>query len=101
MLDGWWREGYNGQNGWAIGSEKEYTDIDQQDNDDAQSIYENLEKEIIPLFYKRDSERIPVEWLQFVKESLRTVTPQFRLQRMLKEYMTDYYLPAIKEQKVE
>lgn len=101
VLDGWWREGYNGQNGWAIGSEKEYTDIDQQDNDDAQSIYENLEKEIIPLFYKRDSERIPVEWLQFVKESLRTVTPQFSLQRMLKEYMTDYYLPAIKEQKVE
>jgi glucan phosphorylase len=75
--------------------------LDQQDNDDAQSIYENLEKEIIPLFYKRDSERIPVEWLQFVKESLRTVTPQFSLQRMLKEYMTDYYLPAIKEQKVE
>ena len=101
ILDGWWREGYNGKNGWSIGSEKEYTDTDQQDYDDSQSIYESLEKEIVPLFYERNNKKIPVEWLKFVKESLRTLTPQFSLQRMLKEYMTNYYLPAIQEQKVK
>jgi starch phosphorylase len=101
ILDGWWREGYNGKNGWSIGTEKEYTDTDAQDNDDAQSIYESLEKEIVPLFYERDNKKVPYEWLKYVKESLRTLTPQFSLQRMLKEYMTDYYLPAIQEKKVK
>ena len=101
ILDGWWREGYNGKNGWSIGTEKEYTDLNQQDNDDAQSIYESLEKEIIPLFYERNAEKIPVEWLKVVKESLRTLTPQFSLRRMLKEYMSDYYLPAIEGRKAD
>ena len=100
VLDGWWREGYNGKNGWPIGAEKEYTDIEQQDNDDSLSIYESLEKEIIPLFYETNSDKIPMEWLTMVKESMRTLIPQFSLRRMLKEYMTDYYLPAIQEKKV-
>jgi starch phosphorylase len=101
ILDGWWREGYNGKNGWSIGIEKDYTDTEVQDNDDSQSIYSTLEKEIIPLFYERDSQKIPVQWLAMVKESLRTLTPQFSLQRMLKEYMTDYYLPAMQGKKSE
>lgn len=99
VLDGWWREGYNGKNGWSIGTEKEYDDQNAQDNDDANSIYESLEKEIIPLYYERNSEKIPVDWLEMVKESLRTLTPRFSLHRMLKEYTTDYYLPAIQEVK--
>ena len=99
VLDGWWREGYNGKNGWSIGTEKEYSDQNAQDNDDANSIYESLEKEIVPLYYERNSEKIPVDWLEMVKESLRTLTPRFSLRRMLKEYTTDYYLPAIQEDK--
>jgi len=99
VLDGWWREGYNGKNGWSIGTEKEYSDQNAQDNDDANSIYESLEKEIVPLYYERNSEKIPVDWLEMVKESLRTLTPRFSLRRMLKEYTTDYYLPAIQEVK--
>jgi starch phosphorylase len=95
VLDGWWREGYNGKNGWSIGSEAEYTDPEAQDTADAQSIYETLEKQIVPLYYERDASKTPVEWLKVVKESLRTLTPQFSLRRMLKEYMSDYYLPAI------
>ncbi len=95
ILDGWWREGYNGKNGWAIGTEKEYTDPNQQDDDDARSIYESLEKEIVPLFYEQNAEKIPVEWLKVVKESMRTLIPQFSLRRMLKEYVDDYYMPAI------
>ncbi len=83
----------------SIGTEKEYSDQNAQDNDDANSIYESLEKEIVPLYYERNSEKIPVDWLEMVKESLRTLTPRFSLRRMLKEYTTDYYLPAIQEDK--
>jgi starch phosphorylase len=101
ILDGWWREGYNGKNGWAIGTEQDYTDPNQQDDDDARSIYETLEKEIVPLFYERNSEKVPVEWLKFVKESMRTLIPQFSLRRMLKEYTTDYYIPAIEEKRAK
>jgi starch phosphorylase len=101
ILDGWWREGYNGKNGWSIGVEKEYTDTELQDNDDSLSIYESLEKEIIPLFYERDSNKIPVEWLKMVRESMRTLIPQFSMQRMLKDYMTDYYLPGLNGEKAK
>lgn len=101
ILDGWWREGYNGKNGWAIGKEIEYTDSEAQDAADAQSLYETLEKQIVPLYYERDENKIPQEWLKMVKECLRTLVPHFSLRRMLKEYTTDYYLPAMKQEKAE
>src|SRR5512133_411752 len=73
VLDGWWREGYNGKNGWSIGSEAEFADYEAQDAADAQSIYETLEKQIIPLFYERDINKIPQGWIKMVKEDLRTL----------------------------
>lgn len=97
ILDGWWREGYNGHNGWAIGNDRDYSNPDEQDAADAASLYETLENHIIPLYYDRDPQKIPTGWLQVVKESMRTLIPQFSLTRMLKEYTNDYYLPAIKE----
>jgi len=97
VLDGWWREGYNGKNGWAIGKDIEYTNPEAQDTADMQSLYETLEKQIIPLYYDRDSNKVPREWLKMVRECLRTLVPQFSLRRMLKEYSTDYYLPAIRK----
>ncbi|MHB8088748.1 MAG: hypothetical protein ACYDH2_10945, partial [Anaerolineaceae bacterium] len=54
---------------------------------------------LIPLFYERNAESIPSEWLKMVKENMRTLTPQFSLRRMLKEYVTDYYLPSIEGKK--
>ncbi|PKO00188.1 MAG: alpha-glucan phosphorylase [Chloroflexi bacterium HGW-Chloroflexi-4] len=99
ILDGWWREGFNNRNGWSIGSDTEYTNPEEQDAADAQSIYETLENQIIPLFYERDADSIPAEWLKMVKENMRTLTPQFSLRRMLKEYVTDYYLPSIEGKK--
>lgn len=99
ILDGWWREGYNNHNGWSIGSDTEYTNPEEQDAADAQSIYETLENQIIPLFYERNAKSIPSEWLKMVKENMRTLTPQFSLRRMLKEYVTDYYLPSIEGKK--
>jgi starch phosphorylase len=95
VLDGWWREAYNGDNGWAIGPD---ADIDEevQDSVDAESLYETLEKEIIPLYYTgRDANDVPVKWVQRMKESMRTITPQFSMRRMLKEYVERLYLPAI------
>lgn len=99
ILDGWWREGFNNHNGWSIGSDAEYTNPEEQDAADAQSIYETLENQIVPLFYERNGENIPAEWLKMVKENMRTLTPQFSLRRMLKEYVTDYYLPSIEGKK--
>jgi starch phosphorylase len=96
VLDGWWREAYNGNNGWAIGEDADL-DAEIQDESDVASLYEVLENEIIPLYYTgRNSENIPVKWVAKVKESLRTVTPQFSTRRMVKEYVERLYLPASK-----
>ncbi len=93
VLDGWWREAYNGCNGWAIGDDRD-PDSDDQDAADAADLYEKLEDEITPLYYKRTPEDLPLDWISRVKESLRTVTPQFSTRRMLKEYVDRLYLPA-------
>jgi starch phosphorylase len=96
VLDGWWREGYNGRNGWAIGDDTNYGDHSLQDEADGKSLYDTLENEIIPLYYnKRSSDNLPVEWIARVKESIRTLAPQFSTRRMLKEYVDDLYLPAM------
>lgn len=96
VLDGWWREGYNGNNGWAIGDDREIENIDQQDAADAASLYDVLENEIVPLFYeKRSADNLPNEWIARMKESIRTLAPQFSTRRMLKEYLENLYIPAI------
>ncbi|MBP8251960.1 MAG: alpha-glucan family phosphorylase [Herpetosiphon sp.] len=94
VLDGWWREAYNGKNGWAIGREEAYDDLEQQDVDDAESLYTLLETDVVPKFYNRGADGIPHEWLAVMKESIRTVAPQFSFRRMLKEYVEKYYIPA-------
>jgi starch phosphorylase len=96
VLDGWWREGYNGKNGWAIGEDSAEDAPDLQDQKDEESLFSILEKEIIPLYYnERSSDDIPTEWLDRVKESIRTISPRFGTRRMLKEYTCDLYVPAI------
>jgi starch phosphorylase len=96
VLDGWWREGYNGQNGWAIGEDVDYENPDQQDAKDAASLYDILENEIIPLYYElRSSDGLPVEWIGRIKASIRTLAPQFSTRRMVKEYVERMYLPAM------
>ncbi|HVN14420.1 MAG TPA: alpha-glucan family phosphorylase, partial [Anaerolineales bacterium] len=95
VLDGWWREAYNGKNGWAIGEDRDPVAPEVQDPADAESLYSTLENEIIPLFYDRDVNLLPREWIEHIKESLRTVTPEFSTRRMLKEYIDRLYLPAL------
>ncbi len=95
VLDGWWREGYNGANGWAIGDETDYESPEKQDALDAASLYDVLENEIIPLYYnKRTSDGLPGEWIARVKENMRTLIPEFSMRRMVKEYADRLYMPA-------
>ena len=95
VLDGWWREAYNGRNGWAIGEDREYNNPDLQDEEDAENLYDTLENSIIPLYYKeRSSDGLPGEWIAMMKESIQTLAPFFSMRRMVKEYAERMYLPA-------
>jgi starch phosphorylase len=97
VLDGWWAEGYNGHNGWAIGEEREYDNDDERDNADSQSLYELLEQQIIPTYFERESDGIPHGWIAIMKETIRSCAPAFNTRRMVKEYTTRYYVPAIQQ----
>ncbi|MDW8396122.1 MAG: alpha-glucan family phosphorylase [Anaerolineae bacterium] len=97
VLDGWWREAWNGKNGWAIGEDRTLDDPEEQDRLDAESLYNTLEREIIPLYYTVDDAGVPREWLKWVRESIRTITPQFSTRRMLKQYVTEMYAPLAAE----
>ncbi len=90
ILDGWWAEGYNGVNGWAIGLGNQYDKQEEQDAEDAKSLYEILEDEIVPLFYDRDRDAIPRGWVEIMRESIRSNAPLFSTRRMLKEYTKIY-----------
>jgi starch phosphorylase len=93
VLDGWWREAYNGKNGWAIGDDVDMEDLEMQDRADAESLYTTLENEIVPLYYDVDYDGIPHKWVAKMKESMATICPRFSTRRMLKQYITEAYVP--------
>jgi starch phosphorylase len=94
-LDGWWEEGFDGSNGWAIGESRLYKDEATQDEADALSLYAVLEDEIIPMYYERDANGIPHAWLQRMKNAVATNAPLYSMDRQVKDYVTHYYLPAM------
>ncbi len=94
ILDGWWPEGFNGKNGWAIGDASAARTCAQQDKRDAESIYHLLEKEIVPMFYDRDRQGVPRKWAKMMGESMRTTCCQFSTHRMLADYVRGFYWPA-------
>jgi starch phosphorylase len=94
VLDGWWEEGFNNVNGWAIGEAREFRDLNEQDEADSLSLYHTLE-EIVELFYKRGADGIPHEWLVRVKDTIATLTPEYSTHRMVQDYATKLYIPAI------
>jgi starch phosphorylase len=96
VMDGWWREAFNGRNGWSIGEDKDVSSPSVQDKEDAESLYHTLENEIIPMYYDRDSKEISHDWLTRVKESMKSIIPQFGTRRMVKEYVERLYVPALK-----
>ena len=95
ILDGWWCEGYDGTNGWVIGDETEFDNENTQDNTDSESIYDTLEQKIIPLYYKRNSEGIPTDWIRVMKNSIKTLSWNYSTDRMVQEYTNRFYVPAM------
>lgn len=96
VLDGWWVEGFKGNNGWSIGSGEEYPEDGYQDNVESMEIYDKIENEIMPLFYMKDNTGMPRRWLSIIKENLRTVPAFFNSSRMLMDYTNQYYVPLHK-----
>jgi starch phosphorylase len=94
VLDGWWCEGHNGSNGWAIGAEIDNGSTEFQNEVDASSLYKLLENQIVPLYYAKPDGKLPLAWLQLMRESIRSVTPIFNTQRMVKQYTEQLYIPA-------
>lgn len=93
-LDGWWAEAYTPDVGWAIGDGKEHGDDPNVDAAEAETLYELLEREIIPKFYRRDSQGIPTQWTAMMRESMARLTPVFSANRVVREYTEKHYLPA-------
>jgi len=94
VKDGWWHEGYNGKNGWAIGDDLDNPNPEEEDKADAEALYRLLEEEIVPLYYSRDRTGVPHDWLRLVKEAVRSIVPVFCARRMLKEYTERMYKTA-------
>jgi starch phosphorylase len=94
ILDGWWAEGYDSTVGWAIGAGEEYSDPNEQDHVESRALYNLLERDIIPSFYDRGRDGLPREWIEKIKNALRTLAPDFNTHRMLREYTEQYYIPS-------
>jgi starch phosphorylase len=94
VLDGWWVEGYQQDNGWAIGAGEEYADLAYQDQVEGRAIYDLLEQEVVPLFYGRGADGIPRAWIQRMKRSIATNVPVFNTNRMVQQYVEVCYWPS-------
>ena len=95
ILDGWWAEGYNGKNGWAIGEGQEYGNPGEQDWHDVQSLYSILEQSVVPKYFERDAKGVPAGWTAIMKEAIVSCAPVFSMHRQVKEYTEHSYLPAM------
>ena len=92
ILDGWWREGYDGTNGFAIGGDSNPNNVEEQDRVDSANLYQTLTGQVIPMFFDRDEQGIPRQWIQRIRRAMVTLVPQFTTDRMVKEYTRKYYL---------
>lgn len=93
ILDGWWAEGYDGTNGWAIGTNATYNSYEEQDKADSNSLYHLLENKIIPAYYNQDKNGISSEWITLMKNSIKTTGGKYSTSRMLIDYINDLYMP--------
>ena len=93
ILDGWWAEGYNQKNGWAIGTNAEYMSYEEQDKADSESIYNTLENKVIPAYYNKQQDGISKEWLTLMKNSIISTGGNYSTARMLVDYTKQLYIP--------
>lgn len=94
ILDGWWPEGFNGSNGWAIGEEIDYPTVEAHDLADADSLYHLLEHQVIPTYYDRLPNQPPQKWCAMMKSAIRSVTPAFHSDRQVIDYVHHLYAPS-------
>jgi glycogen phosphorylase len=94
ILDGWWCEGYDGTNGFAIGRGEEYADAEYQDQVESRALYDLLENQVVPIFYQRGNDRLPREWIKRMKRAMQTCIPVFSTLRMVREYAERFYIPT-------
>lgn len=99
VLDGWWAEGYDGNNGWAIKPSPHNDDEAWRDHEDARTLYEILQDDVIPLYYNRGKYGYSEGWVEKAKRSMATILPRFNTARMLNEYVAKFYQPAAKQGK--
>jgi len=97
VLDGWWGEGYDGKNGWAIKPAAEGLDPAQRDADEARTLYELLQDSVIPMYYRNTSLGYSPEWVAMAKQSIASIMPRFNMQRMLTDYAEKFYSPAAEQ----
>ncbi len=93
VLDGWWAEGYNQENGWTIGTNAEFTSYEEQDIADSQSMYRTLEEKIIPTYYEKDENGISEKWMKIMKNSITSTGGKYSTSRMLVDYTNKLYIP--------
>ncbi len=92
IMDGWWREGYDTQNGFSIGPDSHPADVDEQDRVDSANLYKTLTEEVVPGFFNRDASGVPRQWITRIRHTMATLAPQYSTWRMVQEYTTKSYL---------
>ncbi|GAB6007590.1 alpha-glucan family phosphorylase [Dysgonomonas reticulitermitis] len=100
VLDGWWYEGYRKDAGWALTDKRTYTNQAYQDQLDALEIYSTFENDILPLYYARNSKGYSPEWIQFIKNSIANIAPEYTTKRMIDDYIRNFYSPEAKRSKL-
>ena len=94
VLDGWWGEGYDGHNGWAIKPASEALDQAKRNHEEAQTLYELLQDHVVPMYYQRGPGGYSEDWIRMAKRSMATILPRFNAARMLGQYVSKFYGPA-------
>ena len=91
ILDGWWREGYDGTNGFAIGEDSHPDSIEEQDRVDSENLFRVLTEEVVPCFFNRDQDGVPRQWIQKIRRSMATLSAEYSTWRMVQDYANKYY----------
>jgi starch phosphorylase len=94
ILDGWWNEYFDGENGWAIPTADSAGDAEERDTLEAEALYDLMENQVAPRFYDRDSDGVPANWMQSIRHTLATLSPELSAERMVREYVQRLYVPA-------
>jgi glycogen phosphorylase len=96
IMDGWWREAYNGANGWSIGDDHSDKDLEMQDDADSGNLLHTLAEQVIPEFYERNEHGVPVAWVRRMRNAMRSLIPMYNTDRMVAEYYDKYYIRTLR-----